>query len=200
MERTFKEAVMHRRTYYAISNQSPISDIAIESIIKSALMHIPSSFNSQTSRAILLLGNHHGYLWDIVKETLAKVVSEDVYKKAEEKINASFACGYGTILFFEDGSVVKSLQQTFPLYSEHFPKWSLQTSGMIQFAVWTMLEDAGLGASLQHYNPLIDAEVRRVWNIPESWTLVSQMPFGQPKQQPAEKSFQPIEQRFKVFK
>lgn len=26
---------------------------------------------------------------------------------------------------------------------------------MIQFAVWTALETEGLGASLQHYNPII---------------------------------------------
>ena len=33
MEKSFKEALKHRRTYYAITNQSPISDKEIEEIM-----------------------------------------------------------------------------------------------------------------------------------------------------------------------
>ena len=40
-----------------------------------------------------------------------------------------------------------------------------QTSAMHQLAIWTMLEDAGFGASLQHYNPLIDEAVAKQWHI-----------------------------------
>jgi predicted oxidoreductase (fatty acid repression mutant protein) len=58
----------------------------------------------------------------------------------------------------------------------------------------------GLGASLQHYNPLIDKEVRENWQVPENWLLVAQMPFGAPCGNPAEKSFDDIEKRVKVYK
>ena len=51
---------------------------------------------------------------------------------------------------------------------------------MHQFAIWTMLEDMGLGASLQHYNPLIDDEVRRTWNLPGDWMMIAQMPLVHP--------------------
>jgi len=71
---------------------------------------------------------------------------------------------------------------------------------MHQLAIWTMLEEAGFGASLQHYNPLIDEEVVKTWNLPSTWKLVAQMPFGVPTQGPGEKSFQPIDERVKVFK
>ena len=37
---------------------------------------------------------------------------------------------------------------------------------MHQFVIWNMLEDAGMGGSLQHYNPLVDDEVRASWNLP----------------------------------
>jgi len=40
-----------------------------------------------------------------------------------------------------------------------------------------MLEDAGLGASLQHYNPLIDQETAETWDINPDWKLLAQMPF-----------------------
>ena len=167
MERTFSEALKQRRTYYSITNQSPISDQEIECIVNMTVRHVPSAFNSQTTRVVLLLGESHKKLWQIVKDTLKKIVPAEAFVKTEEKIDHSFACGYGTVLFFEDQKVVKGLQEAFPSYQENFPGWSLQTSAMHQLAIWVMLEDVGFGASLQHYNPLIDEEVRRAWNLPE---------------------------------
>lgn len=200
MKRTFNEALKHRRSYYAITNQSPISDAEIENMVDLAVTHVPSAFNSRSTRVVLLLGENHHKLWSIVKETLRKIVPPETFKSTEEKIDHSFASGYGTVLFFEDKSVVKGLQEAFPLYQDRFPGWSLQTSAMHQFAVWTMLEDAGLGASLQHYNPLIDEEVRRTWQLPEAWELISQMPFGLPAGEPGPKEFGDLTSRVKVFK
>lgn len=168
MERTFKEALRHRRAYYALAPESPIDDARIEEIVRFAIKHVPSAFNSQSTRAVLLLHEHHDELWKIVKRTLRAIVPEGAFARTEEKIEHSFAAGYGTVLFFEDTDVVRSLQQQFPGYAGNFPVWSEQTSAMHQLAVWTMLEDAGLGASLQHYNPLIDDEVRKRWSLPRS--------------------------------
>lgn len=200
MKRSFGEALKHRRTYYSITNQSPISDKEIEQIVDFAVTHVPSAFNSQSTRIVLLLGENHKKLWDVVKNALRKIVSPEAFKSTEAKIDGSFACGYGTVLFFEDQSVVKGLQEAFALYKDNFPGWSLQTSGMHQLTIWTMLEDAGLGASLQHYNPLIDEEVRRTWNLPESWHLIAEMPFGLPVHAPGGKEFQDLDSRVKVFR
>ncbi len=200
MSRTFKEALMNRRTYYAISDKSPISDKEIEDIVKTAVKHVPSSFNSQSTRAIILLADHHKLLWNIVKNALKKVVPESDFPATEAKIDGCFASGYGTILFFEDQSVIKGLQEQFPLYAHNFQVWSEHTAGMHQLAVWTMLEDAGLGASLQHYHPLIEEDVTKTWLLDENWKLTAQMPFGVPVQQPGEKQFKPLEDRVKVYK
>lgn len=111
----------------------------------------------------------------------------------------SFKSGYGTVLFFEDEAEVKSLQKQFPLYAGNFPILSNQASWMHQLVIWAALESEGLGASLQHYNPLIDEEVKKEWNIPSNWKLIAQMPFGNPTLQPGEKKFQPIENRVKFY-
>ena len=58
----------------------------------------------------------------------------------------------------------------FALYADNFPVWSEQAGGMAQLSVWAALANAGVGASLQHYNPLVDADVAREWNIPASWS------------------------------
>lgn len=200
MERNLKEALKHRRSYYAIGSKSLISDAEIEEIIDFAALHTPSAFNSQSARFVLLLGEHHKKLWEIVKETLKKVVAAPAFVTTEAKINKSFASGYGTVLFFNDRIVVEGLQKAYPLYHDKFPEWAMQSAGMQQLAVWTMLEDAGFGASLQHYNPLIDEVVAKEWKLPDSWELLAQMPFGKPSEPPAKKEFKPLEDRVKVFK
>lgn len=65
---------------------------------------------------------------------------------------------------------------------------------------WAMLEERGLGASLQHYNPLIDEEVRRTWELPEDWMLIAEMPFGIPTGEPGDKDFGDVDKRMKVFR
>lgn len=200
MSRSFEEALINRRSYYAIKNETPISDLEIEHIVHTAVKHVPSAFNSQSARLVLLLGDNHRKLWGIVKDTLKKMLSSEAYAQSEAKIDGCFSCGYGTVLFFEDDSVVKGLQDAFPAYATNFPVWSMHTSAMHQLAVWMMLEDVGLGASLQHYNPIIDEEVAATWHLPASWKLVAQMPFGSPAGEPGPKEFQTLETRVKVFK
>lgn len=200
MANDFKEALKHRRTYYGLSNKSLVTDQEIENIISHVVLHTPSPFNSQSSRLVLLLGENHKKLWNITKETLRKIVPVNSFGATEAKINGSFASGYGTVLFFEDQSVVKGMQDAFAAYADNFPVWSQHTSGMHQLGVWTLLEEAGFGASLQHYNPLIDEEVRTQWNLPSSWKLIAEMPFGVPVQAPGDKEFKPLSDRIKVFK
>jgi len=199
MKTDLKNAIQHRRSYYSISNQSPVSDSEIQEIIRFAVTNVPSAFNSQSTRVVLLLKEQHTKLWNIVKETLRKIVPPASFGATEQKIN-SFSAGYGTVLYFEEQTIIKSLQESFPSYANNFPVWSDHTSAMHQFAIWTLLEDAGFGASLQHYNPLIDEEVKQTWKLPESWRLVAQMPFGKPTQEPGEKTFGSIEERVLVYK
>ncbi|KZE46222.1 nitroreductase [Brevibacillus parabrevis] len=198
MSKDFFTAVKDRRTYYGISKEAVVSDERIRELVEEAVKHTPSSFNSQSARVVVLLGEQHDKLWNLTKETLRKIVPAENFAPTEEKMNA-FGNGYGTVLFFEDQSVVKGLQEKFASYKDNFPVWSEQSSGMLQFVVWTALETEGFGASLQHYNPLINEEVQQTWNLPSEWKLIAQMPFGKPTAQPGEKQFQPIEERVKFF-
>ncbi len=199
MERTFEEALVNRRSYYNIGSDSPVQDEEIVRIIHEAVKHVPSAYNSQSTRIVLLLGEEHKKLWEIVKNVLKMMLTEEVFAKTEMKINTSFASGHGTVLYFEDVSVVDKFMEAYPLYSSNFKTWSQHTSAMHQFTIWTMLEDLGFGASLQHYNPLIDEEVKRTWHLPKEWLLIAQMPFGMPLSSPGEKNMKPLEERVKVF-
>ncbi len=45
-----------------------------------------------------MFGESHLQLWDMVRETLRKIVPEAAFEGTNTKIN-SFAAGYGTVLF-----------------------------------------------------------------------------------------------------
>lgn len=195
----FYTALRNRRSIYALSKNSPVSDARIQEIIEEAIKHTPSAFNSQSTRIVLLLGKQHDELWDLTTDVLRGVVPADQFASTQQKMD-SFKSAYGTVLYFEDWSVIESLQKQFPLYQDNFPVWAQHTSAMHQLVIWMALEAEGLGASLQHYNPLIDEKVKAEWKLPESWRLIAQMPFGKPEQPAGEKQFNPISERVKVFK
>ncbi|MCK2017704.1 nitroreductase family protein [Peribacillus frigoritolerans] len=199
MTKDFYTAIKERRSYYGINKEVQVSDEKIKEIVEFAVKHTPSAFNSQSSRLVVLTGSAHDKLWDITTQALRKAVGEGDFSGTQQKMD-SFKAGYGSILFFEDESVVKSLQEQFATYADNFPIWSQQTSGMHQLVVWTALEAEGLGATLQHYNPLIDDDVKKEWNVPSNWKLIAQMPFGNPTAQPGDKEFKPLEDRIKFYK
>jgi predicted oxidoreductase (fatty acid repression mutant protein) len=199
MTKDFFKAVSDRRTFYGISKESPISDDNIKEVIEYAVKHTPSPFNSQSARVVLLLAKQHDRLWDITKEALRSIVPSEKFAATEDKIN-SFKSGYGTVLFFEDSSVIEFLQNKFPPYKDNFLSWSLQSSGMHQYVIWTALEIEGFGASLQHYNELIEDAVKKEWGVSEKWKLIAQMPFGKPILEPDKKQFQPLDERVKLYK
>ncbi|AOB32790.1 nitroreductase [Bordetella sp. H567] len=199
MNNAFLEALKRRRTQYALGRNLPTPPETVTALVREAIKHAPSSFNSQSSRAVILFGEQSVKLWDIAKDALRKLVPADVFVNTEKKLN-SFAAGAGTVLFFEDQAVVKAMQERFALYADNFPVWSEQSGGMAQLSVWSTLANAGIGASLQHYNPIIDEAVAAQWGLPASWKLRAQMPFGSNEGAFPDKAFMDDEERVRVFR
>lgn len=127
MNNSLLNSIKKRRTQYALGKSLPLSNEDTAELIREAVKHTPSSFNSQSSRAVILFDAESDRLWNIVKETLRKIVPADAFAQTEAKID-SFSAGAGTVLFYEDQNVVKGLQENFPLYADNFPVWSEQSS------------------------------------------------------------------------
>lgn len=194
MSGTFMDALKNRRTIYTLGSGSPVPQQKIVQLVKEAAAHTPSAFNSQSARVALLFGEKHDRFWNIVLETLRGCVPADQFGRTERKI-AGFSGGFGTALYFDDTAVTECFAAEFPLYANRFETWAEQANGMLQFAVWTLLEEAGLGVNLQHYDPLIDDAVRAEFKIPANWRLIAEMPFGAPLAPPNAKTFADIDKR-----
>ena len=197
-ETSFIELIKNRRSIYAIGNNLSQSNDEIEKLIQEAIRHSPSAFNSQSSRAVILFGQSHHKFWNTVLEVLKSIVPAEAVSGTEQKIQ-SFAAGAGTVLFYEDQNVVKGLQEQFAAYADNFPIWSEHSTAIAQFAVWNILTEQGIGASLQHYNPIIDEKINVLFNIPSEWKLRAQLVFGSIEAKAGEKTFIDDESRFKTF-
>lgn len=194
----FQNLLEKRRTIYQLGRDVSLPKDEIVTLVKKAVNEAPSAFHSQSSRVVVLFGEQHEKVWNIAEEELRKIVPADQFAATEARLNG-FKAAFGTILFFEDQNVVKGLQEQFALYADNFPKWSQESTGIAQYAVWLLLAENGIGANIQHYSPLIDAGVAKAFDIPESWKLHGQMPFGSIVAQPEAKTFMPEADRFKVF-
>ncbi|MGL3044412.1 nitroreductase family protein [Acinetobacter pecorum] len=198
LELTFIDQLKKRRSIYALGKRVHYSQAYLCEIIQEAVRSCPSAYDSQSTRIAVLFADSHHQFWEIVKQVQRQHVPEHIYEGVELKLNQC-AEAYGTILFYEDQSMIQQLQKKMPLNSEDFPAWSEQTSGMAQFAVWATLADSGLGASLQHYNPLIDEKVAEHFDIDKNWLLRAQLCFGSIEQTVEEKLQQLDQYRFKIL-
>lgn len=193
------EALKTRRSFYNINKDILVSEETILSLIEETVKYTPSAFNSESQRVVVLLNEKHEQVWEMVKAAIKKLVPENEFKKSEDKINA-FKAGYGTILFFDDAKTTEALIEKFPLYKANFLKWAIEQNGMLQGNVWVGLSEMGIGASLQHYNELIEEQVKTAFNIDKSWTLQAQMPFGNIVTRPDVKPKKSLSERMVVLK
>lgn len=195
----FQQAAKLRRSVYALNDQLPISKADVESIVREALLHTPSSFNSQSTRLVVLWAEAHQKFWQLTEDALRNIVDDDEQFQSTAQKMAGFKAAAGTILFYEDQAVVRGLQEQFPTYADSFPVWAEHSDAMHQYVIWTALAAAGVGANLQHYAPVVAEQVRQTWDINPNWQLIAQLVFGGIEQPAGDKEFDPIEPRLQVF-
>ena len=134
------QSLKQRRSYYHINNTLPVSEETIIEQIKEITELVPDAYNMKSSIVVVALNEQHNQLWDMIYEAFNGKISR-------EKIG-SFKAGAGTILYFYDQQIIKTMQQQFPLYADNFPVWANQASGMLQLSIWSGLRELGIGASL----------------------------------------------------
>lgn len=82
---TLIELAKARRTIYKLGKNSPVPDSKIEEVVNAAIQHIPSSFNTQSTRLVVLLHAEHERLWEIVIDTFMQLVQSGAVPEATWK-------------------------------------------------------------------------------------------------------------------
>ena len=119
--------------------------VEIENIVKFAVKNIPSAFNSQSTRMVLLLGEQHVKLWNIVKDTLRKIVPAEAFKTTENKIDKSFASGF----CLKNGKSWRDYRNHSQLIKRNFPYGH---NKLLQCINWPCGPCWRMSASVPHYN------------------------------------------------
>ncbi|WWC58798.1 uncharacterized protein I303_101342 [Kwoniella dejecticola CBS 10117] len=199
-------SIEERRSHYVIDDRCDVEPAEVTALVKKVLRHVPSMFNMQSTRIVVLFGEHHRKLWDLVIGSLGEDilqkrpnVAHEHFSKVIDKLR-SLQNGYGTLLFFEDGQTIEEIIEKYPAYRDKFETWSLQSSAIAQYAIWLTFTNLNprIGMTLQHYYPDRE-EIGRLWGIPKEWKMTGQMPFGNIVEQPKEKSFKSPDDLVKVF-
>ena len=173
MNSQFNSLAANRRSIYALGDNLSQTPEEIFDLVKQTIKNSPTAFNSQTVRAVVLFGKSSDKVWEIVEDALRKIAkSPDAFEQTKSKIS----------------------------YAANFANWAEQGLGGAQQAVWTALAEQGIGASLQHYNPLIDDAIHQVFNLPADWQLRAEMPFGSIEAPAGEKAQLDDEEMFKLIK
>lgn len=192
----FIEMIESRRSVYALDKNMPVGDDQVFDLVRDCVKFVPDAFNMKSQRVVIFTGAQHKKFWDKVYDELVKFTDENL---SRERID-SFAMGYGTILYFYDVDIVEAAKSKYSKYADRFNDWVMQSNGMLQFAIWTGLATFGVGASLQHYNPIINKMVQDMFDVPKNWVLVAQMPFGGIAKNPDPRSDEDMSHRFVIKK
>jgi predicted oxidoreductase (fatty acid repression mutant protein) len=96
------QAAQSRRTIYKLGKNSPVPDSKIEELVNAAILNVPSSFNTQSTRLVVLLREEHDNLWDITIETFKGLVANgavpaEVFEKQTLPKLQGFKAAYGTV-------------------------------------------------------------------------------------------------------
>lgn len=92
----FLDATKSRRSLYQLTNESTISDARIKELVTHTIKHVPSAFNSQTSRLVVVLKEKHEELWDAILEVYKVQLPTDKFEHMKGRVEG-FRNAYGTV-------------------------------------------------------------------------------------------------------
>lgn len=196
---TFLDLVTKRRSVYALGANSEYSQKEIENRIREVVKQVPTAFNSQTTRVVVLFDEANNKFWDHIYD-VQKDILEGGMKEWMSGVVAGAKNGIGTVLFFEDLDAVKQM----PTQGTRTEAYKQNNNANAQYGVWLALTELNLGASLQHFNigyeQGFDKATREMFNLPETYEMIAQMPFGSIEQEISEKEHIDGNVQVRVFK
>lgn len=184
----FKQLIKNRRSIYALGQNSDYSVEEIVATIRETQKDVPTAFNSQTSRLVVVTGEANTKFWNLILDVQKQVLDQATWDFMSPIMEGS-KNAIGTVLFFEDRDAVA----TMPTQGQRTEAYKQNNSANAQFATWLALAEMNLGGSLQHFNvgyeQGFDKAIREMFNLPDSYELIAQMPFGSIEQEAGEKEY-----------
>ena len=162
----FKELLTKRRSHYAIGANTDVTASDVAAALKEVISTVPSAFNSQGVRVVVVSGEKNQQLWDLIKGVQTQVLDEGTLNYMTPIMDGAREA-VGTILFFEDRDAVEA---GIPGNPERRSVYKNHESANAQLTAWLALTELGLGANLQHFNigyeQGFDRAIRELLDLP----------------------------------
>lgn len=182
-----KDLLTKRRSHYAIGANTDVTAADVTAALNEVIPQVPSAFNSQATRVVVVSGEKNAQLWDLIKGVQQEVLDEATLNFMTPIMDGAREA-VGTILFFEDRDAVEA---GIPANEERRLVYKNHASANAQLTAWLALTELGLGANLQHFNigyeQGFDRAIRELLDVSETWELIAEMPFGSIEAPAAEK-------------
>ncbi|MGP6138610.1 MULTISPECIES: nitroreductase family protein [unclassified Jeotgalibaca] len=173
----FTELAKSRRTQYAIGNNTELTKEEITARLRAVAKEVPTAFNSQTSRLVVVFGEDNEKLWGHILDVQKDVLQGEMWDMMSGVMQGAKGA-VGTVLFFEDLDAVAAM----PVQGARGEAYKQNNNANLQYATWLALTELGLGASLQHMNvghaEGFDKSILEMFNLPANYEMIAQMPFG----------------------
>lgn len=194
----FTNLVKQRRTSYALGTNTELSNQEIADRITEIAREIPTASNSQSTRLVVIFGEDNVKFWDHILDVQKDVMPETMWNMMSGVMEGAKGA-VGTVLFFEDLDAVEEM----PAKGARAEAYKQNNNANNQYAIWLSLTELGLGASLQHMNigfeQGFDKSTKEMFDLPENWEMVAQMPFGSIEAPASEKEYIADDVRVRVI-
>lgn len=202
------------------SSSSVVTYDTIMTAVERSLKVSPSSFNSQDTRIVALLGADHVGYWRLVCERLRSTCGEKASSRAAEAecdhIEKAVIPAMGTLLYLINDETVNATCAAYPAYAASFPGYAEQSAAMAASAAWTAIStlDSSLGAMPVYYGApvVVDAKSTAAAKakglnpafpaamaIPAGWHLSTEFVFGSVEETPKPAAVIPTNHQVMVF-
>src|SRR5690625_4746051 len=182
----FLDLVEKRRSIYTIGTNSDYTKEEIAERIGDVRKEVRTAFNSQTTRGVVLFDEAKGKFWDHIYDVQKDVLGGDVWEMMSGTITGS-KNGIGTVLFFEDIDAVKQM----PAQGIRGETYKQNNNANAQYAVWLAFTEIYLVETLQNIKVIyvdgFDRVKKKIFDLPDSYEMLAQMPFGSIEQEAGEK-------------
>ncbi len=182
----------HRRRSVRQVLPVEIPDETIERILEIARW-TPSSYNSQPWH-IVVVRERLAELWDAIEAAGRQARAGRPVEHFINRLNGYRGAGAVFFVFLDRAVVEEQVRTTSYASAQRVEGWALEALGMLQFAIWLAAVDAGLAASLHHFDSEEEA-ICRFLEIPyPRFRLMGTMPVGLPAHEVAPPGRRPLEE------
>ncbi|KAK7194248.1 hypothetical protein NESM_000339600 [Novymonas esmeraldas] len=144
----------------------------LTTVVQRAVALTPSSFNSQSTRVVVLHGRMHRLFWQrLIGHTVH--LAKEAALLTDQVVPA--AC---TVILCEDMDVVRRMQATFPKYASLLPGHAEQASAMCELSVVSALGCDGVATLSRHHRIDLHENFHEVFTVPPSWEMRAQIACG----------------------